>query len=125
MSARLIRSCCLVSCVLLAAAALAPVIDRTSREIPAELCSTPENYGLFEGSLGGMERNPSGWHDRIMQHFHDIAYRHAGDMTFMTFRVSETVLATGGVREQRGIESYTFRDGRLATKDVYRKPVAG
>jgi hypothetical protein len=58
-----------------------------------------------------------------MQHFHDAAYRHAGDMTFMTFRVSETVLATGEVREQRGIESYTFRDGRLATKDVYRKPV--
>ena len=60
-----------------------------------------------------------------VQRFHDVAYRHAGDMTFMTFRVSETVLATGGVREQRGIESYTFRDGRLATKDVYRKPFAG
>ena len=67
-----------------------------------------------------MERNPPGWHDRIMQRFYDVAYRHAGDMTF---RVSETVLATGEVREQRGIESYTFRDGRLATKDVYRKPV--
>ena len=57
------------------------------------------------------------------QRFHDVAYHHAGDMTFMTFRVSETVLATGEVREQRGIESYTFRDGRLATKDVYRKPI--
>ena len=42
----------------------------------------------------------------------------------MTFRVSETLRATGEQREQRGIESYTFRDGKLATKDVYRKPVA-
>lgn len=56
------------------------------------------------------------------QRFHDVAYHHSGDMTFMTFRVSETVRATGEQREQSGIESYTFRDGRLATKDVYRKP---
>ena len=57
------------------------------------------------------------------QRFHDVAYHHAGDMTFMTFRVSETVRATGEQREQRGVESYTFRDGKLATKDVYRKPI--
>jgi hypothetical protein len=41
----------------------------------------------------------------------------------MTFRVSETVRATGEQREQRGIERYSFVDGRLATKDVYRKPL--
>ena len=58
------------------------------------------------------------------QRFHDVAYHHAGDMTFMTFAVSETVRATGEQREQRGVESYTFRDGKLATKDVYRKPIA-
>jgi len=57
------------------------------------------------------------------QRFHDVAYHHAPDISFMTFRVSETVRATGEQREQRGIERYTFRDGRLATKDVYRKPV--
>ena len=57
------------------------------------------------------------------QRFHDVAYHHADGMTFMTFGVSETVRATGEAREQRGVESYTFRDGRLATKDVYRKPV--
>ena len=57
------------------------------------------------------------------QRFHEIAYHHAGEVTFMTFRVSETVRATGEQREQRGIERYTFRDGMLATKDVYRKPV--
>ena len=58
------------------------------------------------------------------QRFHDVAYHHSDDMTFMTFRVSETVRATGEMREQRGVESYTFRDGKLATKDVYRKPIA-
>ena len=57
------------------------------------------------------------------QRFHEVAYHHAPEMTFMTFRVSETVRATGEQREQRGVESYTFRDGRLATKDVYRKPI--
>ena len=57
------------------------------------------------------------------QRFHDVVYHHAGEMTFMTFRVSEIVRATGEAREQRGIESYTFADRRLATKDVYRKPI--
>ena len=57
------------------------------------------------------------------QRFHEVAYHHAGDMTFMTFRVSETVRATGEQREQRGVESYTFRDDRRATTDVYRKPI--
>ena len=58
-----------------------------------------------------------------MQRFHEVAYHHAADATFMTFRVSETVKANGELREQRGIECYTFRDGMLATKDVYRKPI--
>jgi ketosteroid isomerase-like protein len=57
------------------------------------------------------------------QRFHEVVYHHAGDMTFMTFRVSEILRANGEAREQRGIESYTFRDGKLATKDVYRKPI--
>ncbi len=57
------------------------------------------------------------------QRFHEVVYHHAADATFMTFRVSETVRASGEQREQRGIECYTFRNGMLATKDVYRKPV--
>ena len=57
------------------------------------------------------------------QRFQDVVYHHAGDTSFMTFRVSETLRATGAQREQRGIERYTFGDGRLATKDVYRKPI--
>jgi ketosteroid isomerase-like protein len=57
------------------------------------------------------------------QRFHDVVYHHAGDTSFMTFRVSEAVRATGEQREQRGIERYTFKDGKLATKDVYRRPL--
>jgi ketosteroid isomerase-like protein len=57
--------------------------------------------------------------------FHDVAYRHLSDISFMTFRVSETVRATGEQREQQGIERYTFEGGKLATKDVYGKPIAG
>jgi ketosteroid isomerase-like protein len=55
--------------------------------------------------------------------FHDIIYHHLPDVSFMTFRVSEIVRSTGEHREQRGIERYTFEEGRIATKDVYRKPI--
>jgi ketosteroid isomerase-like protein len=56
------------------------------------------------------------------QRFHDVAYSHLPEESFMTFHVSETVRATGEQREQVGIERYTFRDGKIALKDVYRKP---
>jgi ketosteroid isomerase-like protein len=56
--------------------------------------------------------------------FHDVVYHHLPDLSFMTFRVSEIVRSTGEHREQRGIERYTFASGKIATKDVYRKPVA-
>ena len=42
----------------------------------------------------------------------------------MTCRIDEILRATGEKRAQRGIELYRFRDGRLALKDVYRKPIA-
>jgi ketosteroid isomerase-like protein len=58
------------------------------------------------------------------QRFHEVVYHHLPDTTFMTFRVSETARATGAERRQCGIERYTFRDGKIATKDVYRKPIA-
>src|SRR2546421_8994199 len=57
--------------------------------------------------------------------FDEVVYHRLPEASFMTFRVSETVRATGEQREQRGIERYRFADGKLATKDVYRKPVAG
>lgn len=56
------------------------------------------------------------------QRFHDVTYHHLPDQTFMTFRVTETIKATGETREQSGIEQYTFKAGRIATKNVYRKP---
>src|ERR1700733_13172278 len=40
--------------------------------------------------------------------FHDVVYHHLPDLSFMTFRVSETVRSTDERREQRGIERYTF-----------------
>jgi ketosteroid isomerase-like protein len=55
--------------------------------------------------------------------FHDIVYHHLPDVSFMTFRVSEIVRSTSENREQRGIERYTFEDGKIASKDVYRKPI--
>jgi ketosteroid isomerase-like protein len=57
------------------------------------------------------------------QRFEDVVYHHCPDLSFMTCRIDETVRATGEQREQRGIELYRFRDGRLALKDVYRKPI--
>ena len=58
------------------------------------------------------------------QRFEDVVYHHCPDVSFMTCRIDETLRATGEKREQRGIELYRFRDGRLALKDVYRKPIA-
>src|SRR5262249_13934454 len=58
------------------------------------------------------------------QRFEDVAYHHGPDLSFMTWRIDETVRATGEKRAQRGIELYRFRDGKLALKDVYRKPIA-
>ena len=56
--------------------------------------------------------------------FHDVVYHHAPDASFMTFRLTGTDKATGKPFENIGVERYTFRDGRLALKDVYTKPSA-
>jgi ketosteroid isomerase-like protein len=60
----------------------------------------------------------------LLQRFEDVVYHHGPDMSFMTCRIDETLRATGEKRAQRGIELYRFRDGKLALKDVYRKPIA-
>jgi ketosteroid isomerase-like protein len=54
--------------------------------------------------------------------FEDVVYHHAPDASFMTFRLTATEKATGKQHEEHGVERYTFRDGRIAVKDVYRKP---
>jgi ketosteroid isomerase-like protein len=57
----------------------------------------------------------------VKRRFEDVVYHHAPDATFMTFRLIETDPQTGVTREEAGIERYTFKDGRIALKDVYRK----
>lgn len=54
--------------------------------------------------------------------FHDVVYHHAPEASFMTFRLTATNKATGAPVDEIGVERYTFRDGKLAVKDVYLKP---
>ena len=54
--------------------------------------------------------------------FEDVVYHHAADASFMTFRLTATNKDTGAPYEDIGVERYTFRDGRIAVKDVYKKP---
>ncbi|MFT5509605.1 MAG: ketosteroid isomerase-like protein [Hyphomicrobiaceae bacterium] len=54
--------------------------------------------------------------------FEDVHYHHAPDATFMTFRLTATRKDTGELHEEVGIERYTFQDGQITLKDVYRKP---
>jgi ketosteroid isomerase-like protein len=56
------------------------------------------------------------------QRYSDVVYHHLPELTFMTFAVHETLRANGAERQQRGVERYTFKHGKIATKDVYRKP---
>lgn len=55
--------------------------------------------------------------------FEDVVFHHASDATFMTYRVTGTDVASGEPFERIGVERYTFRDGRIAEKDVYSRPV--
>lgn len=54
--------------------------------------------------------------------FEDVVFHHAEEATFMTYRITGTVVATNEKFERVGIERYTFRDGRIAVKDVYSRP---
>ena len=55
--------------------------------------------------------------------FEDVVFHHAPDATFMTYRVTGTDVASGEPFERVGVERYSFRDGRIAEKDVYSRPV--
>jgi ketosteroid isomerase-like protein len=55
--------------------------------------------------------------------FDDVVFNHAPDATFMTYRMTGTEVATGRKFAKVGIERYTFRDGKLAEKDVYSRPI--
>lgn len=54
--------------------------------------------------------------------FSDVVFHHAPEATFMTYRMTGTEVATGKPFARVGVERYTFRDGRLAVKDVYSRP---
>jgi ketosteroid isomerase-like protein len=56
--------------------------------------------------------------------FHDVAYHHAPDATFMTFRVTARRKDGGAVVDADGMERYLFRDRRIALKDAYWKRIA-
>lgn len=55
--------------------------------------------------------------------FEDVVFHHAPEATFMTYRVTGTDVASGEPFERVGVERYTFRDGRIAEKDVYSRPM--
>ena len=55
--------------------------------------------------------------------FEDVVFHHAPEATFMTYRVTGTDVASGEPFERIGVERYTFRDGRIAEKDVYSRPL--
>ncbi len=55
--------------------------------------------------------------------FEDVVFHHAPEATFMTYRVTGTDVATDQPFERIGVERYTFRNGRIAEKDVYSRPV--
>lgn len=57
----------------------------------------------------------------VQRRFEDVAYHHAPDATFMTFRLVEIDTASGAQRSEQGVERYAFKDGRIAVKDVYKK----
>ncbi len=56
------------------------------------------------------------------QRFRDVVYQHLPEVSFMTFGLTETRRSDGAVSDHQGVEVYTFKDGRIALKDVYRKP---
>lgn len=55
--------------------------------------------------------------------FSDVVYHHAPEATFMTFRITGVHVASDTPFERLGVERYTFKDGKIAVKDVYARPV--
>lgn len=54
--------------------------------------------------------------------FENVVFHHAAEAPFMTYGVTGTGIATGETFERVGVERYTFKDGRMAEKDVYSRP---
>ena len=56
--------------------------------------------------------------------FEEVVYHHASEASFMSFRMVMVMRADGSERQASGVERYLFKDGKLALKDVYLKPLA-
>lgn len=56
--------------------------------------------------------------------FHDVAYHHAPEATFMTFRVVAKRKGGGAPVDALGMERYLFRDGLILLKDAYWKQIS-
>jgi len=54
--------------------------------------------------------------------FEKVVFHHAPDATFMTYRMTGTDKRTARPFAREGVERYTFRNGKLAGKDVYSRP---
>jgi len=80
------------------------------------------NVRLITGKEAVAEALAASGGGDVQRRFEDVVYHHAPDATFMTFCLIETDKTTGRVQEAAGLERYTFKDGRIALKDVYRKP---
>jgi ketosteroid isomerase-like protein len=77
--------------------------------------TTRDEVGAFFEERNGTRRDVR---------FEDVVFHHAPEATFMTYRITGTEVATGEPFEKIGVERYTFRDGRIAEKDVYSRPIA-
>ena len=76
--------------------------------------STREAVAAFFEERKGIQRDVR---------FEDVVFHHAPEATFMTYRVTGTDVASDQPFERVGVERYTFRDGRIAEKDVYSRPM--
>jgi hypothetical protein len=80
------------------------------------------NVRLITGKEAVAEALAGSGGGNVQRRFEDVVYHHAPDATFMTFRLIETDKTTGTTTEAAGLERYTFKEGRISIKDVYRKP---
>jgi ketosteroid isomerase-like protein len=78
-------------------------------------------HGRLYKGIAGIEQGFAE-RDRLMRdvRYNDVETELAGDRALMEYRVTGTFL-DGGPFNLRGVEVLSFRDGRLAKKDVYWK----
>ena len=76
--------------------------------------STREQVAAFFEECNGTQRDVR---------YDEVVFHHAPEATFLTYRVTGIDSATDEPFERVGVERYTFREGRIAEKDVYSRPM--